>query len=125
MTRDDDMANARGGDPTLFTIRREIPAWGILGVLGAAVIQAGLMWASQREQGLSLNLLNTTVQKQSDALQKQSEAIQRLTEKLSDQSTAAIQRDAGQDYELKDLSRRVGVIEAATALSNGLTNRRR
>ena len=91
----------RDSDPDRVRIVREIPMWGIWGVLGAGLLQAVLMWASQREQATAISALTEQVQ-------AANASINRLTVEIGSKNL----KDVEHDMALRDMERRLNLVES-------------
>jgi hypothetical protein len=94
------MEQHRSGDNEGIRIDRTIPLWGILGLSGAIVGQAALVWSGQREQAIEMR--------------HQAQKIQELTvevKSLSAQLSGKDAKDLEQDARLSDMGRRIDAID--------------
>jgi len=92
----------RSTDPDAVTIDRKVPLWGVLGVVGALLTQAVIVWNGQ-------NL-------QASEIRHQSEQIQDLAQQVKGMSAQIAIKDGidiKQDLRIGELDRRVTVLEEA------------
>jgi hypothetical protein len=101
MTEGQDMTHHRGQDPNGIRIVREIPMWGIWCVLGAGLLQAVLMWSSQREQATAIAALTEQVS-------IANATINRLTAEIGSKNI----KDVEHDMALRDMERRLNLVES-------------
>lgn len=97
-------------------ITREIPLPWLIGAVVAFVLNVGLMYVTQRENTLQWA---NQVENQKEFNKNLTNNIVELTRKIDaviGEGNAKFQRDLQQDAEMKDLSRRITVIENQKAL---------
>ena len=92
--------NHRAADPASFKIDRVIPMWGIVTLCMAALAQAVLMWNAQLRQADSIDALSKTVVAQSAEITKLTAAV-----------GAKDLKDLEQDFQVRDVVRRVSALE--------------
>lgn len=90
----------RESDPNQLRIVREIPLWGLLGGLGAFLLQGVLMWHGQEKQ------VDATA-RMSSQLQEQSRQIQELAVQIGSKNL----KDAEHDFKISDNDRRITAVE--------------
>lgn len=94
------MNTTRATDPDAVTIDRKIPLWGVLGVVGGLLVQAALMWDGQHLQAAE-------IRHQSEQIHDLAEQVKSLAAQIAAKDVV----DIGQDASIKDLTRRVSVLE--------------
>lgn len=96
------LPTTRSTDPEHITIDRKIPLWGVLGVAGAFLGQAILMWNGQNMQA--------------QEMRHQSEQITELATQVKGMAAQMATKDGvdiEQNLKINEISRRVLLLEGA------------
>lgn len=99
------MAVRETDDPIMGArLKREVPLWGVLGLMGIAVLQAVMIWAQVQDQGKTLGRMETAQQAW------QTQIAQQLAE-INRSLNATNLKDLEHDFKIKALEDRVTKLE--------------